>query len=48
MHIITKRRIVEAKVAYPQCASALDGWYKIINNNVFNNFSDLKTSFSRC
>ena len=46
MHIITKRRIVEAKVTYPQCASALDGWYKIINNNVFNNFSDLKASFN--
>ena len=46
MHIITKRRIVEGKVAYPQYASALDGWYKIINNNVLNNFADLKTSFN--
>lgn len=31
MHIITKKRIAEAKRAYPESASALDGWYRIID-----------------
>lgn len=46
MQIITKRKIIEAKVDYPQCATALDGWYKIIKNNSFNSFNDLKASFN--
>lgn len=46
MHIITKRIIVEAKTLHPQCASALDGWYRIVKNNAFNSFADLKTSFN--
>jgi mRNA interferase HigB len=46
MHIITKRRIIEAKALYPECASALDGWLKIVKNNEFNSFSDLKASFN--
>lgn len=46
MHIITKRRIIEAKAAYPQCIAALDGWYKIIKNNAFSSFADLKLSFN--
>lgn len=46
MHLITKRTIVEAKTSYPQCASALDGWYKIIKSNSFNSFADLKMSFN--
>ena len=46
MHIITKRTIAEAKTNYPQCASALDGWYRVVKNNTFSCFSDLKASFN--
>ena len=46
MHIITKKRIIEAKRKYLNCASALDGWYKIIENNTFSNFADLKKVFN--
>ena len=46
MHVITKKRIIEAKALYPSCASALDGWYRVIRNNVFKSFSDLKVSFN--
>ncbi len=46
MHIITKKRIVEAKIKYKSCASALDGWYTIINKNNFFSFSDLKKTFN--
>ena len=46
MHVITKRSIVESKAVFPQCASALDGWYKIISSNAFGSFAELKMSFN--
>lgn len=46
MHVITKRRIAEAKRKHPNCASALDGWYKIIEKNGFISFADLKKTFN--
>lgn len=46
MHVITQKRIWEAKEKYPESAGALDGWYRIIKNNSFNNFSQLKAVFS--
>lgn len=46
MHIITKRRIEEAKNLFPDCASALEGWKKVMKSNNFNCFSDLKSSFN--
>ena len=46
MHIITKKRIIEAKAQYPECASALDGWHKVVKNNAFTSFAELKMTFS--
>lgn len=46
MHVITKRRITEAKQLYPECKSALDGWLKIIKDNEFWNFAELKATFN--
>jgi len=46
MHIITQKRIWDAKKKYPESASALDGWYRVIKKNQFNNFSQLKKSFN--
>jgi mRNA interferase HigB len=46
VHIITKKRIIEAKLKYHNCISALDGWYKIIEKNSFTNFFDLKKTFN--
>jgi mRNA interferase HigB len=46
MHIITQKRIVEAKERYPQTANALDGWLRIIKKNRFNCFAELKKSFN--
>lgn len=46
MHIITKKRITEAKKQYPSCASALDGWYRVIEKNSFSHFADLKRLFN--
>lgn len=45
MHIITKKRIKEAKILFPEAASSLDGWYQVVNRNSFKNFSELKKFF---
>ncbi len=46
MHIITQKRIWDAKKKHPESATALDGWYKIIKKNQFNNFSELNKIFN--
>ena len=46
MHIITQKRIWDAKKKYPESANALDGWYRVIKRNQFNSFSQLKKSFN--
>ncbi|MBA2648145.1 MAG: type II toxin-antitoxin system HigB family toxin [Legionella sp.] len=46
MHIITRRRITEAKALYPHGVSALAGWLKIVEENTFKNFAELKATFN--
>ena len=46
MHIITQKRIWEAKKKHPESANALDGWYRIIKKNQFITFAELKKSFN--
>jgi mRNA interferase HigB len=46
VHIITKKRIIEARNKHIKCATALEGWYKVIEKNKFSSFSDLKKTFN--
>lgn len=46
MHIITQKRIWDAKKRFPTAASSLDGWYRVIKQNNFDNFSELKRTFN--
>jgi mRNA interferase HigB len=46
MHVITRKRIQEAKKIFPESASALDGWYRIISKNKFGSFAELKALFN--
>ena len=46
MHIITKKRITEAKILHPECESALNGWLRIIEHNEFKSFAALKSTFN--
>lgn len=41
-----KKRITQAKALYPDCESALDGWYRVVSKNNFKNFSELKRTFN--
>lgn len=45
MHVITKKRIKEAKIIFPESGNALDGWYQVISKNQFKNFAELKKFF---
>jgi mRNA interferase HigB len=46
VHIITQKNIWEAKEKYPESASALDCWYRIVKKNQYGSFSELKRSFN--
>jgi len=45
MHIITHRRIVAAQRAHPQCANALEQWYRLCKKAERRNFSELRALF---
>lgn len=45
MHVITHSRIVEAQARHPECASALDYWYRLMKRGRFNSFAELKAVF---
>ena len=45
MRIITHRRIVAAQQEHPQCASALDQWYRLCKKADWRNFAELRALF---
>lgn len=45
MHIITQKRVWDAKREFPTAANALEGWYRVIHKNRFSNFAELKQVF---
>lgn len=45
MHVITQKRIWEAKSRWPQAATALDTWYRLIKACEPQDFADLKRVF---
>ena len=47
MHIITRKRLLEFSKKYPECSSALESWYRILNNTDFRTFNDLRLTFPR-
>ncbi|MFH0729397.1 MAG: type II toxin-antitoxin system HigB family toxin [Pseudomonadota bacterium] len=46
MHVITKKRLDEFTRVHPDCRSALETWYRIVKNNDFSFFSNLKAYFT--
>ena len=45
MHVITKKRLEEFVNVHPDCQSALEGWYRIVKNNNFHSFVELREYF---
>lgn len=45
MHVITPRAIIEAQSKYPNVATALRAWLKLLTINNFKSFAELKQTF---
>jgi mRNA interferase HigB len=45
MHVITQKRIWEAKARWPQAATALDSWYRIMKASAPSDFAAMKRLF---
>ena len=45
MHIITRKRIVDFANKYPDCASSLDSWYRILKHSTISSFAELRAIF---
>lgn len=46
MHVIAYKRIKAAQQRFPNSASALEGWYRVIKRDSYKNFSELKSAFN--
>ena len=47
MHVIAYPKIREFSEKYPNTKKALDRWFKILEKNNYNNFDDLRRTFSK-
>ncbi|ACO77938.1 hypothetical protein AvCA_17250 [Azotobacter vinelandii CA] len=45
MHVITQKRIWEAKEKWPHSASALDAWYRLMSKLAPKDFAEMKQAF---
>ena len=45
MHVITRKRLVDFASKHPDCATALDSWYRIIKHTRISNFVELRLLF---
>ena len=46
MHIITKKRIIQAADQHKSCNTALLGWYKVMKDAELRDFAELKALFN--
>jgi len=45
MHIFTRKRLVDFAAKHPDCATALDAWYRIVRHSAIANFVELRAIF---
>ncbi len=45
MHVITQKRIWEAKEQWPQAGTALDAWYRLMSKLEPKDFAEMKLTF---
>lgn len=45
MHIITRKRLREFGQRHPECAAALDGWYRLVKHTDYGSFAELRRTF---
>lgn len=47
MHIITRKRLLEFGKIHPESREPLDRWYRIIKQNDYSSFSELRKTFPK-
>ena len=45
MHVITRKRLNEFADTYPEARTALSHWYRLIKQNNFRSFGELRSVF---
>lgn len=45
MHIVTQKRIWEAKAKWPHAATALEAWYRLVKASAPQDFAEMKKLF---
>ena len=45
MHIITRKRLIDFANKYPNTATPLDAWYRIVKQSKITSFSKLRETF---
>jgi mRNA interferase HigB len=45
MHVITRKRLLEFAKKYPDCATSIESWYRIVKHTNFNTFAELRQTF---
>ena len=45
MRVISRRKLLRFWRKHPQSESSLTGWYKIVSNQTFMSFADLRETF---
>ena len=45
MHVITRKRLLEFTKKYPDCATSIESWYRIVKRTNFNTFAELRQTF---
>ncbi|MDQ7729556.1 type II toxin-antitoxin system HigB family toxin [Halomonas sp. SpR8] len=45
MHVVTQKRIWEAKEKWPQSATSLDAWFRIMKGSEPQSFAEMKEIF---
>jgi len=46
MRVISRKRLLEGARNYPQCAPALDVWYRVTKKAAWKNLVDVRRTFS--
>ena len=46
MHVITRKRLLDAAETHRDCATALDVWYRLIKHGQFATFAELRGIFA--
>ena|SRR3990172_8764645 len=45
MHIISRKRLQDFCLKYPEASGPLDRWYRIVKHSNFNSFAELRKTF---